>query len=102
MSDIIKRAVSPVKSRKIAHYVATGQTPEGVPTTVELWYLINDVDRPDTSDYSEHMSTTYHYSEVYGEGEPDSTLNDARNVTHAEMNRTVRFATEDYGYKPFA
>lgn len=90
---------APVESLKAAHFVATGTTPEGVKTTAELWYLLNDADSPETSDYSEHMTTTYHYSDAYGE--EDVTLNDARNVSWGEMNRSIRIAVEEYGYTPF-
>lgn len=100
LGSIVPVPVAPLKSRTVAHYVANGETSEGVPTTVELWYLVNDVDHPDTTDYTEHLDVTYHYSDIY-EDDKDVTVTESRNVSHMEMNKTLRISVRDYGYKPY-
>lgn len=77
-------------------FVAYGHTSEGVPTTASLAYAHDDGD----STYSELLSVTYHYSEVYFDDE-DETVYDGRDVTYRQMMRHVADAQTDYGYMPY-
>ncbi|GAB3726749.1 hypothetical protein [Nocardiopsis nanhaiensis] len=78
-------------------FIAHDHTREGVPTTVRIFYLHD----AGGSVYTEYIDGTYHYSDAYGEHEPDETLTAVQDVCYREMMKTIAIATNQFGYQPY-
>lgn len=78
-------------------FVARGETGEGVATTAQIFYW----HEPGGSVFTEHAEFTYHYSDTYGDDEPDRTITDARAVGYREMMKTIAVITNEFGYQPW-